>query len=130
MIERFVASRRKVTSIVTYPTYNQQHKKPPHIGISGIVPSMMSEANRRDAICKALGRECLYKVGDIVECWSPSAVEEMGDCRVTYIADTYAKLGKHNVWPADDTPMIVSIWSLKQEKQFVCNPTFVKKKVT
>lgn len=121
MIEKYVASRRK-TTIISYPPFKDRK------AISGIVPSMMNEAKRRDAICVALGKECNYKIGDVVVPVFPSEYEKIGECRVSFIADTYAKLGPHNVWPADDSPMIVSIWSKKLSKSFICNPAYVKKK--
>lgn len=128
MITQFIASRKKPL-YPSYPTYTPPVTgKPKHIALTGVVPGLMAEANRRDAICRALGKECLFREHDIIVPWSEKERDEMGDCRVTYIADTYVKFGKHNDWPENDNPMIVTIWSDKQKKSFVCTATYGKKK--
>lgn len=119
MIDKFVMSRRK-------PIYVPP-SKPKHIAITGVVPGMMAEANRRDAICRKLGEEVNFSVGDIVLPWNQKEQDDMGVCRCTYIADTYVKFGKHNEWPKNDHPHIITIWSEKLHKSFLCTTTYAKK---
>lgn len=89
---------------------------------------MFLEAKRRDDIIRDLVSKMNYYVGDICRPFSNEEEDKYGnDIEVRYIADNYAAYGRHNDWPEDDHPKIVSAYSKKTQAEFICTTNYLIK---
>lgn len=83
----------------------------------------------RNNIIKRMVSNIPYKCGDTVSPHSEKEVSIWGkDCVVETIATNLTQLGRDYVWPNDDNPLLVGVYSKKKDCRFFCTPNFLIKK--
>lgn len=100
--------------------------------VDSVVGDIMAESARREELVKKLYRECPYRPGDTVIPKYISDRKKYGEkIIVMSIVDSYAKFGKDETWPSNDTPYLVTAKSYDKDTIFLCTTDFlipVKKK--
>lgn len=86
------------------------------------------EVERRDLIIKKLYEQFVTKftIGDDVYFRSAPERDVMV---VANCAKTYTELGKNEVWPDDDMPLIVSVYNRKTKTTYHCTINAIEKSV-
>jgi hypothetical protein len=83
----------------------------------------------RNKIIKEMTKNIPYKCGDLVTPHQEKEVAIWGDdCVVENIATNLTQLGKDYVWPKDNNPLLVGVYSRKKDCRFVCTPNFLIRK--
>ncbi len=122
MINIKFETKRKKTS---WPSsYSHSKYTPP--AANDEVGALFKQAKTRDARIKALVKNLSYVEGEYVSPLTQAGRDKWGEqVVVEKICDSYAKMGKDEEWPANNTPFLITAWSDKENTRFFCTPGYL-----